>query len=147
MSRIRGKDTTPEKVVRSLLHRLGYRFRLHRKIPISQLPVRRSLGVGGSTPRFITPDIVLVRQRVAIFVHGCFWHRHDRCKYAYTPKSRVSFWKRKFEQNVARDKVVKRELRKLGWKVVVVWQCQAERPDRLLRRLGKMLPVPEPMRR
>jgi len=61
--------------------------------------------------------------------------------------SRVSFWKRKFEQNVARDKVVRHELRKLGWKVVLVWQCQAEKPDRLLRRLGKMLPVPEPMKR
>ena len=106
MSRIRDRDTKPEKVVRSALHRMGFRFRLHRR----DLP--------GS------PDIVLPKHGAVIFVHGCFWHRHARCRYAYTPKSRVEFWQRKFQQNVERDRRVQRELRRLGWKIIVVWECQ-----------------------
>ena len=86
MSRIRGSDTKPELLVRSLLHRMGYRFRLHRK----DLPGR--------------PDIVLPKYRTVIFVHGCFWHRHKGCKYAYTPKSRTDFWQNKFQGTVERDK-------------------------------------------
>jgi DNA mismatch endonuclease (patch repair protein) len=106
MSRIRGKDTTPERLVRSALHRMGYRFRLHRK----DLPGK--------------PDIVLPKHRVVIFVHGCFWHRHPRCRYSTTPKTNRKFWNAKFKTNVERDRRVRRELRKLGWKVVVVWECQ-----------------------
>ena len=106
MSRIRGKDTTPELVVRSALHRMGFRFRLHKK----DLPGR--------------PDIVLSRYRTAVFVHGCFWHRHPGCTKAYTPKSRIRFWQSKFDQNVKRDAAVRDQLERLGWNVVVVWECE-----------------------
>jgi DNA mismatch endonuclease (patch repair protein) len=108
MSRIRGKDTTPELLVRSALHRMGYRFRLHRK----DLPGR--------------PDIVLSRYNTVVFVHGCFWHRHPGCSQAYTPKSRLSFWQNKFNQNVERDAAVSAELQRQGWKVVVVWECEVK---------------------
>lgn len=84
---------------------MGYRFRLHQR----DLP-----GV---------PDIVLAKYRTVIFVHGCFWHRHPGCKYAYTPKSRVDFWKAKFAENIERDKVVKKQLTKLGWEVKYIWEC------------------------
>lgn len=106
MGRIRSKETLPEKAVRSLLHRMGYRFRLHRK----DLPGR--------------PDIVLPKHKAVIFVHGCFWHRHDGCKYAYTPKSRVGFWQKKFLDNVLRDSRNREELGKLGWRVLCVWECE-----------------------
>ncbi len=106
MSRIRAKNTKPEIVVRSLLHRAGYRFRLH----VEQLSGK--------------PDIVLPKYRTLIFVHGCFWHRHSHCKYAYTPKSRRQFWLNKFKQNVKRDEIVENELRKLGWNVITVWECE-----------------------
>lgn len=108
MSRIKGKDTKPELRVRSFLHRLGYRFRLHRK----DLPGK--------------PDIVLPKHKTIIFVHGCFWHRHKDCKYAYNPKSRVKFWEEKFEGNVKRDKVKIQQLKDKGWKVIVVWECQTK---------------------
>ncbi len=121
MSRIRGADTKPERVVRSLLHRMGYRFRLHRR----DLPG--------------TPDIVLPKYRAAIFVHGCFWHRHPRCKYAYKPKSRVAFWTKKFEENISRDKRKKRQLRMLGWRVLVVWECHVNDEERLSCRLRNYL--------
>lgn len=106
MSRIKGSDTNPELRVRSLLHGMGYRFRLHRR----DLPG--------------TPDIVLPKLRTAIFVHGCFWHRHPRCRYAYTPKSRVEFWQAKFSANVERDRRKLRALRNAGWRVIVVWECE-----------------------
>ncbi|MEC7641315.1 MAG: DNA mismatch endonuclease Vsr, partial [Nitrospinota bacterium] len=88
MSRIRSRDTSPELIVRSLLHRLGYRFRIHRK----DLPGK--------------PDIVLAKYKTVIFVHGCFWHQHKDCKYAYLPKTRVNFWKEKLQGNSERDKRV-----------------------------------------
>jgi len=119
MSRIRGRDTKPELVVRSTLHRMGFRFRLCRR----DLP--------GS------PDIVLPRYGVVVFVHGCFWHRHKGCKGAATPKSNVGFWQDKFEKNVERDKRDRRALKRLGWKVATVWECQTrdiEKLERLLRR-------------
>lgn len=126
MSRIRGRDTKPEIAVRSMLHRLGYRFT-----------------VNGSKNRSLPgkPDIVLPKYRTLIFVHGCFWHRHKGCRLAYTPKSRVAFWNQKFERNVSRDKAVSRSLRRLGWNVITVWECHtskdltalAKRLDRLLR--------------
>jgi len=106
MSRIRGRDTKPELVVRSLLHRMGYRFRLCRR----DLP--------GS------PDIVLPRHGMVVFVHGCFWHRHKGCKGATSPKSNVGFWQDKFAANVERDARNRRDLRCLSWKVVTVWECQ-----------------------
>ena len=113
MSRIGGKDTRPELLVRSLLHRMGYRFRLHP----AALPGR--------------PDIVLPRHGAALLIHGCFWHRHKACRYAYQPKSRPDFWTEKFDANVRRDRKVIAALRKLGWRVRVVWECELRDPVRL----------------
>lgn len=121
MSRIRSRDTMPERVVRSLLHRMGYRFRLHGK----GLPGR--------------PDVVLTRYRTVILVHGCFWHRHKMCPYASIPKTRKQFWRTKFNANVARDRVVHSELRTLGWHVVVVWECELRNMERLGKRLAAQL--------
>ena len=117
MARIGQRDTQPELTVRRSLHRLGYRFRLHRR----DLPG--------------TPDITLPRYRLAVLVHGCFWHRHPRCRFAYTPKTRVEFWSRKFDQNVARDKTVNRKLRALGWTVLTVWECETFDSVALTQRL------------
>ena len=110
MSRIRGKDTKPEISVRSILHRMGYRFRLHRK----DLPGR--------------PDIVLPRYRCVVFVHGCFWHRHSGCTQAYKPKTRPDFWNAKFNENIKRDADVRKKLESMGWNVVVVWTCEVNTP-------------------
>lgn len=106
MSRIRSRDTTPEMKVRSYLHRNGFRFRLHRK----DLP--------GS------PDIVMPKFKTVIFVHGCFWHRHPRCKFAYNPKTRIEFWEKKFIANIERDKRSASELKKYGWDVITIWECE-----------------------
>jgi DNA mismatch endonuclease (patch repair protein) len=124
MSRIKGKDTGPEILVRSLLHRAGFRFRLH----VKQLPGK--------------PDIVLPRHHTVVFVHGCFWHRHAGCKYAYTPKSRRKFWLEKFAGNVKRDRSNCRRLRYLGWRVLTVWECEATDLDRLTRRLTRAIVKP-----
>src|SRR5204863_5987926 len=102
MSRIRGKDTTPERRVRSLLHQMGFRFRLHGK----KLPGR--------------PDIVLPKHRAVVFVHGCFWHQHKDCKNCTTPTNNRAFWVQKLEGNASRDKLRRHDLRKLGWRVLVV---------------------------
>jgi len=115
MSRIKSRDTAPEIAVRSVLHRLGYRFGLHNRT----LPGR--------------PDIVLRRHHAVVFVHGCFWHRHRNCRFAYTPKSNVQFWTAKFAGNVARDQVAIRQLRRDGWRVLVVWECNIQHPSRLKR--------------
>ena len=117
MSRIRGSNTKPEVIVRSLLHRMGYRFRLHR----ADLPGK--------------PDIVLPKHRTVILVHGCFWHRHRGCRYAYTPKSRKAFWSRKFEKNIVRDRSVRRRLRRAGWHVITIWECQTRDLDHLASRI------------
>lgn len=105
MARIRGKDTAVEIAVRRQLHSLGYRFRLHRK----DLPGR--------------PDVVLPRYRAAIFVHGCFWHRHAGCAYATNPATRPAFWEAKFAANVRRDAAAVEKLLSDGWSVVVIWEC------------------------
>lgn len=105
MSGIRGKDTKPELVVRSFLHRAGLRFRLHAKLPGK-------------------PDLVFPKYRTAVFVHGCFWHRHEGCCYATTPASNPAFWQEKFASNVRRDAKVTAQLEKLGWRVLVIWACQ-----------------------
>ena len=106
MSAIKSKNTKPEIAVRKLLHSMGYRFRLHRK----DLP--------GS------PDIVLPKYKTAIFVHGCFWHRHANCKYASTPKTRKEFWENKFRANVKRDLEIQEKIKIMGWKSVVIWECE-----------------------
>ena len=117
MSRIKGQNTKPELVVRSLLHRLGYRFRLHR----TTLPGK--------------PDIVLPRFKTVIFVHGCFWHRHKDCRFAYTPKSRTDFWLKKLESNVLRDIQVKSDLETLGWRVITIWECELRDMDKLSKKI------------
>lgn len=106
MSRIGSKNTAPEKRVRSMLHAMGYRFRLHRK----ELPGK--------------PDITLAKHKTVIFVHGCFWHRHENCSKNRLPKSNVDFWRNKFEKNVERDERVVRDLRALGWRVEIIWECE-----------------------
>ena len=118
MSRIRSKNTTPEMRVRSQLHRMGYRFRLH----VKNLPGR--------------PDIVLPKYRTVIFVHGCFWHRHNGCKNCTTPTNRRDWWLTKLNSNASRDKLHQAALKKLGWRVMVIWECEVERDDyvRILRR-------------
>ncbi|AXA74359.1 very short patch repair endonuclease [Achromobacter xylosoxidans] len=113
MSNIRGKNTAPERAVRKAAHALGYRFRLHRK----DLP--------GS------PDLVFPSRNTAIFVHGCYWHRHEGCRYCYTPKSNVDFWTQKFNRNVARDERVREELEQRGWRVITIWECETINKDAL----------------
>jgi DNA mismatch endonuclease (patch repair protein) len=121
MSLIRGKDSKPEVFVRRMAHALGYRFRLHRR----DLPG--------------TPDLVFPRLGKIIFVHGCFWHQHPSCRYAYQPKSNRPFWAKKFSENRARDKYVLKVLRKLGWKILVVWECQTRKPELLSQKIGRFL--------
>jgi DNA mismatch endonuclease (patch repair protein) len=120
MSRIRGKDTKPELVVRSLLHKMGYRFRLHRK----DLPGK--------------PDIVLPKYNTLIFVHGCFWHRHRNCKYAYMPKSKIEFWRDKFDGTIKRDKKHQEQLRNMGWKVHVIWECEIKKIEILEKKISSI---------
>ena len=104
-----------------MLHQMGYRFRLHRK----DLPGK--------------PDIVLPKYETVIFVHGCFWHRHPGCQFAYTPKSRVDFWKKKFDRNVERHEEVDAELFELGWKVLVIWECETKSEETLYEVLTERL--------
>lgn len=120
MSRVRGKNTKPELIVRRLVHALGLRFRLHR----GDLPGR--------------PDLVLPRHKLAIFVHGCFWHRHPDCRLASTPKTRTEFWEAKFDSNVARDARNEAALRDLGWQTFTVWECETRNLEALEGKLRKM---------
>ncbi|WP_183097108.1 very short patch repair endonuclease [Mesorhizobium sp. YM1C-6-2] len=122
MSRIRGRDTAPEMLLRSLLHRAGFRFRLHAR----QLPGR--------------PDVVLPRYRTAIFVHGCFWHRHPGCRNATTPTTRREFWQEKFDGNVSRDARNRIALEAAGWTVLTVWECKLKADaESVVRRLTNEL--------
>ena len=123
MARISGKNTASEMIVRRLLHAMGYRYRLHAR----ELPGR--------------PDLVFFGRRKAIFVHGCFWHRHPGCRYAYNPKSRTEIWNRKFAQNVERDGRNLSDLEVRGWKALVIWECECESKDltRLSDRLSGFL--------
>jgi DNA mismatch endonuclease (patch repair protein) len=121
MSSIRSGDTQPEKAVRSIVHRMGYRFRLH----VRSLPG--------------TPDIVLPRHKKIIFVHGCFWHGHVRCLKGRPPKSNLDFWIPKLAANRKRDQGVAAKLRRIGWEVLVVWQCQLRRGDALRAALRAFL--------
>lgn len=121
MRAIRKKDTKPELIVRRLLHAMGCRFRLHRR----DLPG--------------TPDIVLPRHRTAIQVHGCFWHQHAGCRHANLPRSRTSYWLPKLARNVQRDAHVEQELHALGWRVLILWECELRDLDRLHARLCAFL--------
>jgi DNA mismatch endonuclease (patch repair protein) len=122
MSRIRARDTGPELRLRSLLHRAGFRFRLHAK----KLPGR--------------PDIVLPKYRTAIFVHGCFWHRHSGCRNATTPSTRAEFWQDKFDSNVRRDARNRADLEAVGWTVMTVWECELKADaEEVVRRVASEL--------
>ena len=120
MSKIRSKNTKPEIAVRSKLHKASYRFRLHVK------------GLPGK------PDIVLPKYNTIIFINGCFWHRHKGCKYAYKPKTRVDFWNQKLNRNIKRQDEVIKELRDLGWKVLVIWECEVGN-EKLIRDRFKLI--------
>jgi DNA mismatch endonuclease, patch repair protein len=123
MARIQGSNTSPERVVRSIIHSLGYRHRKNQ----SRLPG--------------TPDVVIPSIKLAIFVHGCFWHRHSCKRGISKPETRRSFWERKFEENVRRDRHSALLLRKLGWSVAVIWECQTKprKRQRLESRLRRLL--------
>jgi DNA mismatch endonuclease (patch repair protein) len=123
MSRIRGKDTKPEMIVRRLAHGMGYRYRLHSR----NLP-----GI---------PDLVFPRLKKVIFIHGCFWHRHPKpgCKLARLPKSRLDFWRPKLESNRRRDIANEKRLRDLGWKILVVWECEMGNKEQLENKLTVFL--------
>jgi DNA mismatch endonuclease (patch repair protein) len=121
MRRIRSRDTLPEIAVRSIIHRMGFRFRLHTK----DLPGK--------------PDIVLARLRKVVFVHGCFWHQHKMCQEGRIPKSRPEYWVPKLQRNCDRDMLHRRNLRKLGWQSLVVWECEIKWPTSLERKLERFL--------
>lgn len=123
MKSVRHKDTKPELVVRRVLHALGLRFRVQRK----DLPG--------------TPDIVLPKHRTVIFVHGCFWHRHAGCRLSTTPQTRQEYWLPKFEANIERDTRKRLELEAIGWRVLVVWECETRDPGALSARLSQYFPV------
>lgn len=123
MSKVRGKDTGPEMIVRRLVHGMGYRYRLH----VGNLPGR--------------PDIVFPSQRKAIFVNGCFWHGHSRCKRSKKPADNAEFWSRKIERNMLRDRKAKARLKKIGWKVLIVWECQIKKTDAFIETLDCFLRV------
>jgi DNA mismatch endonuclease (patch repair protein) len=126
MARIRGRDTVPELCVRSVLHGMGFRFRLHRR----DLPG--------------TPDVVLPRHRVALFVHGCFWHRHPGCRGTTDPKTRPEFWQAKFAANMARDVDMGTALESAGWRVVVIWECETRDREALAAIIQARLPAADP---
>lgn len=121
MSRVKGRDTKPEVLVRSFVHRMGYRFRVHRR----ELPGN--------------PDIVLARHRKVIFVHGCFWHGHKGCSRSGRPTTNENFWNNKLNGNIKRDRLKCRKLRRMGWKVLVVWECETKASELLLGKLERFL--------
>ena len=122
MSHIRSRDTSPELKVRSMIHRAGYRYRLH----VKEMPGK--------------PDIVMPRYRTAIFVNGCFWHRHLDCRYATMPKTNIDYWQQKFKRNVDRDQETYNALKQDGWSIVVIWECQTRDRNRLSKLLAEILP-------
>lgn len=124
MRRVAQRHTRPELIVRSVIHRLGYRFRLHR------------LDLPG------TPDVVLSSRRKVVFVHGCFWHRHPGCRRASTPKTRVEFWMEKFENTLERDRRSQDSLEAAGWSVLTIWSCELSDTAALEQRLRKFLGPP-----
>ena len=121
MARVKQKNTKPELIVRHLLYSNGFRYRLHR----SDLPG--------------TPDIVFIGRKKAIFVHGCFWHRHEGCSRCTTPKTRVAFWLEKFHENIERDRRKLTELSARGWSTMVIWECETTNPEQLEDRLVHFL--------
>lgn len=125
MSRVRSKNTSPELRVRKAAHALGLRFRLHRK----DLPGK--------------PDLVFPKYRIAVFVHGCFWHRHPNCVKTTTPKSSIEMWSAKFKRNIERDAANIAEMSRLGWRTEVIWECETKSPEKLSQRLNSIFKTPE----
>lgn len=123
MAAVKSRDTTPELVVRKLLHKEGFRFRLHRK----DLPGK--------------PDIILPKYHAAILIHGCFWHQHSGCKHSIRPASNNEYWQLKLDRNVFRDRKIKSELENLGWKVLVIWECETKDKEILVNMLRHFLNV------
>ncbi len=121
MSRIHGKGSVPEIKLRHLVHGMGFRYRLHR----GDLPGK--------------PDLVFPGRRAVIFMHGCFWHRHDGCKLARLPKSKLDFWETKLEANKRRDTIHQQQLQALGWRVLVIWECEMARLDEVAARVRSFL--------
>lgn len=121
MSRVKSRDTKPEASVRRMVFSLGYRYRLHDP----KLPGK--------------PDLTITRLRKAIFVHGCFWHGHRRCRYGKLPKSRTDFWSAKIAANRKRDQLTLRRLKAIGWESIVIWQCELKRPTVLLKKIHDFL--------
>lgn len=121
MASVRREGTDPERKIRSMLHKAGYRFKLHRK----NLPG--------------TPDIVLPKYNTVIFVHGCFWHQHSGCSKSRRPSSNQNYWEKKLDGNIERDKKKIAELKKMGWKAIIVWQCEIENESEILRKIRAFL--------
>jgi DNA mismatch endonuclease (patch repair protein) len=121
MAQIKGKDTKPEKLVRSLLHRMGYRFRLHD----ASLPGK--------------PDIVLARHRKVIFVNGCFWHEHKKCRKGSIPTTNTEFWLKKISSTIKHDRSVRIKLKKEGWKILTIWECELRDIDRTMSKLDTFM--------
>lgn len=121
MRQIKSKNTKPEMVLRFMLHRAGYRYRLHSSV----LPGK--------------PDLIFPSRKAVIFVHGCFWHQHRNCQDGHVPESRSNYWIPKLSRNVERDTQVLRELRTLGWRVLVVWECELKSPEKVMRKAAKFL--------
>ena len=121
MSRVRGKDTKPEKLVRSLVHSLGFRFRKH----VKELPGK--------------PDIVLPKYKSVIQIHGCFWHQHKNCEKSHLPKSNVDYWKDKLSKNIKRDKTNYKKLSDCGWSILIIWECEVKKNDNLTERIINFL--------
>lgn len=121
MSRIRSKDTQPEKVVRKILTRLGFRYRLHN----SKLPGK--------------PDIIISKIKTIFFINGCFWHQHKGCKKQAMPKANIKYWKNKLERNVDKQKEDIRKLKSDGWKVYIIWECQTKNEENLTKKIQKIL--------
>lgn len=121
MSRIRSRHTSPEMIVRRLVHRMGFRYRLH----VAELPGK--------------PDLVFPRLKKIIDVRGCFWHQHEGCVDSHIPKSRKSYWRPKLTNNVRRDKENERKLKAQGWRILTMWECELAKDHRLQRRLATFL--------
>ena len=121
MAHVKGENTKPEMKVRSLVHAMGFRYRLHRK----DFPGK--------------PDLVLLRHKKIIFVHGCFWHQHEGCSNAARPTSNIAYWNKKFDRTIERDKENIHSLVQAGWKILVIWECEISNTDNLLSILQKFL--------
>jgi DNA mismatch endonuclease, patch repair protein len=123
MARVKNKNTRPEIIVRSIIHRMGYRFRTHN---------REMIGC---------PDIILKRYKITIFVNGCFWHGHKRCNKSTRPSTNTIFWNQKLDHNISRDKYIHNKLRRLGWHVFTVWECETKNTEKLFFKLARLLNV------